>query len=89
MAWQYSYSTKDFFFSHTAHWHNRDIYPSEFVEEIRQILVSFHEQYVWPDSNPDHPNYRVERRKYMIRRYIPGLKIYDISELSDSEEDDT
>ncbi|ESQ47393.1 hypothetical protein EUTSA_v10028344mg [Eutrema salsugineum] len=60
------------FCPHTANWHNRDAYPHDFIDEIRQNLASFHDQYAWPQDDPDHPIYRVEGKKYTIKRYIPG-----------------
>ncbi|VVB16760.1 unnamed protein product [Arabis nemorensis] len=77
------------FCPYTARWHNMDIYPKDFVEEIRQILLGFHDQYAWPKYHPDHPIYRVERKKSRIKRYIPGHKIHVTEYSSDGEEDNT
>ncbi|VVB04431.1 unnamed protein product [Arabis nemorensis] len=38
-----------FFCPCTSRWHNTNIYPKDFVEEIRQILLGFHDQYAGQD----------------------------------------
>ena len=43
------------FCSCTSHWHTKDVYPPEFCDELRQILLNLHDQYSWLDSNMDHP----------------------------------
>lgn len=74
MAWKKLKLTTNIFYPHTAHWHNRDVYPLRFTDETRQVLASFHDQYAWPKSNPDHQVYRIERNKYKKKDISQGIR---------------
>ncbi|KAK9676215.1 hypothetical protein RND81_11G062100 [Saponaria officinalis] len=43
------------FCSFLANRHHRDTYLGKFTQEIREVLMGFHDQYSWPKSNHDHP----------------------------------
>ena len=67
----------------TANWHNTNLFPLDYVQTFRQILVNFHDQYAWDTDNPDHPMYRVH-----LHEYRSGLRDNDPFYYFSSSSDD-
>ena len=55
----------------TAHWENTETYPSDYVQDIKDLQFSFAEQYVRMSLlDEDHPSYRVDLMPYPLYRRI-------------------
>ena len=53
----------------TAHWENTEIYPSDYVQDIRDLQFNFAQQYVGMSLlDEDHPSYRVNLMPYPLYR---------------------